>query len=114
MNRVHRPDLKTRSASKAASALELSQSAVSHALARLREQVSDPLFVRIGDRMEPTPRAIRLADPLRDALEAAARVVASEDAVRLEEAAAAEREALKEFTRDRDPLYWARAIKVSP
>jgi DNA-binding transcriptional LysR family regulator len=91
MNRVHRPEfdlnllkvfdamLETRSASQAAAALGLSQSAVSHALARLREQVSDPLVVRVGGRMEPTPRALRLADPLRVALEAAARIGASED-----------------------------------
>ncbi|MBV8092964.1 MAG: LysR family transcriptional regulator [Acetobacteraceae bacterium] len=91
MNYVHRPNfdlnllkvfdaiMKTRSASQAADALGLSQSAVSHALARLREQIGDPLFVRIGGRMEPTARALRLADPLRDALEAAARIVAYED-----------------------------------
>lgn len=91
MNRVHRPDfdlnllkvfdaiMETRSASQAAVALGMSQSAVSHALARLREQVGDPLFVRVGGRMDPTPRALRLADPLRDALVAAARIVATDD-----------------------------------
>jgi DNA-binding transcriptional LysR family regulator len=92
MNRVHRPNfdlnllkvfdaiMETQSASEAAAGLGLSQSAVSHALTRLREQVGDPLFVRIGGRMKPTPRALRLADPLRDALEAAARIVASDEA----------------------------------
>jgi DNA-binding transcriptional LysR family regulator len=65
--------METRSASRAAEELGLSQSAVSHALARLREQVAEPLFVRVGGRLEPTPRAQRLEEPLRDALDAALR-----------------------------------------
>ena len=60
--------LETRNVSRAADALGVSQSAVSHALARLRTLVGDPLFVRTGNRMEPTPRAQRLAEPLRDLL----------------------------------------------
>jgi len=38
----------------------MSQSAVSHALRRLREVFSDPLFVRRSDGLEPTHRALEL------------------------------------------------------
>lgn len=49
--------------------LHLSQSAVSHALARLREALQDELFVRTSRGMEPTARAIAMATPLREALQ---------------------------------------------
>lgn len=52
----------------AAERLRLSQPAVSHALARLREQTGDELFRRQGRRMKPTARAEALAGPLRTAL----------------------------------------------
>jgi len=42
----------------------LSQPAMSYALARLRETFEDPLFVRTGRGMEPTPRAQALGDPV--------------------------------------------------
>ena len=48
--------------------LNLSQSAVSHALTRLREVVGDELFVRTAKGMVPTARAMAMADELRDAL----------------------------------------------
>jgi len=54
--------------SRAAQALFLTPSAVSHALARLRLQFGDPLFVRDGRRMSPTPACQRLAPSLLDAL----------------------------------------------
>lgn len=42
---------------RAATKLHLSQPAMSHALARLRELFDDPLFERDGRRMVPTPKA---------------------------------------------------------
>src|SRR5690606_14398164 len=45
------------SLTKAATELCLSQPAVSHALARLREQFHDQLFERLGRSMRPTPKA---------------------------------------------------------
>jgi DNA-binding transcriptional LysR family regulator len=51
---------KTRSVSQAAENLELSQSAVSMSLARLRKHFKDPLFVRTPDGMEPTPQMSEL------------------------------------------------------
>lgn len=71
--------LEARSVSRASEALGVSQSAVSHALGRLRALVGDPLFVRTGNRMEPTPRAQRLAEPLRDLLLGAARALSVEE-----------------------------------
>ncbi len=47
----------------------LSQPAVSSALGRLRHVVGDELFVRDGNRMVPTPRALQLEEPVRAALQ---------------------------------------------
>ncbi|HSV47757.1 MAG TPA: LysR family transcriptional regulator [Ramlibacter sp.] len=60
---------KTRSVSRAGENLELAQTSVSLALARLRRQFNDPLFVRTGSGMMPTPHAVALVQPLRQALE---------------------------------------------
>jgi DNA-binding transcriptional LysR family regulator len=59
----------TRSVSSAALKLHRSQPAVSASLAKLREFFNDPLFVRTGNRMEPTPRAMGLIDSARALLE---------------------------------------------
>jgi len=48
--------------------LNLTQSAVSHALGRLRELVGDELFMRTGKGMVPTGRAAAMAPVLRDSL----------------------------------------------
>lgn len=53
----------------AARHLNLSQSAVSHALARLRRDFDDPLFVRTGNTLVPTALARAIQDPLRGALQ---------------------------------------------
>ena len=60
----------TRSATRAAAKLNMTQPAVSHALTRLRSALRDELFVRTPDGMEPTPHAERLAGPVHAALEA--------------------------------------------
>ncbi len=52
--------LATESVSKAAARLRLSSPAVSRALGRLRKVVGDPLLVRAGQRLVPTPRALAL------------------------------------------------------
>ncbi|WP_099553289.1 LysR family transcriptional regulator [Hartmannibacter diazotrophicus] len=48
--------------------LGLTQSAVSHAVGRMREIFRDPLFLRNGSGVTPTPRARQLADPISEAL----------------------------------------------
>jgi DNA-binding transcriptional LysR family regulator len=54
---------------RAARRIGRSQPAVSHALMRLRDLLGDPLLVRVGTRMELTPRAVELKESLPDALE---------------------------------------------
>ncbi|UZE52332.1 LysR family transcriptional regulator [Rhodopseudomonas sp. P2A-2r] len=61
--------LRDASVSRAALRIGLSQPATSHALQRLRDVLGDPLLVRVGARMELTPRAQALRGPLAQALE---------------------------------------------
>jgi DNA-binding transcriptional LysR family regulator len=56
--------LRERHVTRAARELGLSQSATSHALNRLRELYGDPLLVRNGRSLEPTPRALALLPQL--------------------------------------------------
>ncbi|SMH36374.1 LysR family transcriptional regulator [Azospirillum agricola] len=53
------------SVARAAQRLRLSPSAMSRALARLRETTGDPLLVRAGRGLVPTPRALELRDRVR-------------------------------------------------
>jgi DNA-binding transcriptional LysR family regulator len=55
--------------SRAAMRIGLSQPAASHALQRLGDVLGDPLLVRVGARMELTPRAQALRGPLAQALD---------------------------------------------
>src|SRR5437763_12623280 len=50
------------SVARAATRLRLSPSAMSRALARLRATTGDPLLVRAGRGLVPTPRALELRD----------------------------------------------------
>lgn len=52
------------SVARAAQRLRLSPSAMSRALARLRETTGDPLLVRAGRGLVPTPRALELREPV--------------------------------------------------
>ncbi len=60
--------LTERSVSRAAARINLSPSATSDALARLRAFFDDELLVQVGRRMEPTPRAESLQHAVRDML----------------------------------------------
>jgi DNA-binding transcriptional LysR family regulator len=60
--------LKKRNMSAVAAEMGLTQSAVSHAVGRLRSVFGDPLFVRKGAGVEPTARAQLLGPPLAEAL----------------------------------------------
>jgi DNA-binding transcriptional LysR family regulator len=60
--------IEERSVTRAGERLGLSQSAISHALNRLRYVLNDELFVRMPDGMRPTPRAAEIAPRLREGL----------------------------------------------
>jgi DNA-binding transcriptional LysR family regulator len=66
--RVFDAMMRERSTVRAGERIGLSQPAVSSAIGRLRHFLGDELFVRDGNRMLPTPRALELAGPLADAL----------------------------------------------
>jgi DNA-binding transcriptional LysR family regulator len=59
---------RARNVSRAAEMLDLTQPAASQGLTRLRSVLSDPLFMRAAGGVEPTPKAQRLAQPVRQAL----------------------------------------------
>ena len=58
------------SVTRAAERVGIGQSAMSHALGRLRRLLKDELFVRAPEGMKPTPRAAALAEPIRITLAA--------------------------------------------
>jgi DNA-binding transcriptional LysR family regulator len=60
--------LRHRKLTTVAKQLGLTQPAISHALARLRDILGDPLFVRRASGVQPTPRALALAQPVAQAL----------------------------------------------
>ncbi len=60
--------LSERSVTRAALVIGISQSAMSHALSRLRTTFADELLTRVPDGMRPTPRALALLAPMRAAL----------------------------------------------
>lgn len=68
--------LHERHLTRAAARLPMSQPAVSHALARLRSLLGDPLFHRTRGGLRPTPHALALEAPLRDVLAQVRRLLA--------------------------------------
>ncbi|NMK45366.1 LysR family transcriptional regulator [Achromobacter sp. Bel] len=73
--RVFLTVLHERSVTRAAQRLNLTQPAVSYALARLRERFDDPLFVRTATGMQPTPIAFALAGPIERGMNSFAEAV---------------------------------------
>jgi LysR family transcriptional activator of mexEF-oprN operon len=60
--------MRERSVSRAAERLFIGQSGMSGALARLRLLFDDPLLIRVGRRLEPTPRALGLVPVVDEVL----------------------------------------------
>jgi DNA-binding transcriptional LysR family regulator len=61
--------LRERNLTRAATVLGVAQPALSKTLAKLRRYFADPLFVRAGHRMEPTAKALDLADAVHALLD---------------------------------------------
>jgi DNA-binding transcriptional LysR family regulator len=75
---IFRELLARRQASAVARQLGLSPSAISHALARLREVFDDPLFIRRPHGLEPTQRALDLGPRVEALIEAIGQAVGGE------------------------------------
>jgi len=60
--------MELQSVTRTADRLGLTQSAVSHALGRLRRALDDPLFVRTAQGLQPTVRATGMAPGIREGL----------------------------------------------
>jgi len=60
--------LRELSLTRAAEALNTTQPSVSKILARLRVHFGDPLFIRDGQAMHPTPKALEIAEPVHSLL----------------------------------------------
>lgn len=67
------------SVSKAAVRLNLSQSAMSRVLGRLRDLLNDPLFTRQGQHLLPTQRALEINEALNAPLEAMRNLLSPSD-----------------------------------
>ncbi|BCX68803.1 MULTISPECIES: LysR family transcriptional regulator [Pseudomonas] len=67
--------IQERNVTRAARRLSMGQPAVSGALRRLRALFNDPLFERAGREMQPTPRAISVAQALGPALDCVCSVI---------------------------------------
>src|ERR687894_749891 len=65
---------------RAAQKLNLTPSAISHGLGRLRRLLNDPLFLRPRKGVVPTDRALELAEPIADILARVRGVVSSAEA----------------------------------
>jgi len=70
--------IRERNVTRAAYKLGVSQPTVSRILAKLRQQLDDPLLVRTKGGVEPTPRALHIVEPIARALEEIRRALASE------------------------------------
>jgi len=103
------------SVAKAARRLQLSASAMSRALARLRKVTGDPLLVRAGRGLVPTPRALELRERVHQVVEDAGAVL--RPAIRLDLAATARDFTLRTsegFVETFGPALISRAAREAP
>jgi DNA-binding transcriptional LysR family regulator len=70
--------LRAGSVTEAARRMNVSPPAMSHTLSRLRLAVGDPLFVRAGNRLVPTPRALAMRERVSHAANEIAALLQSE------------------------------------
>jgi DNA-binding transcriptional LysR family regulator len=100
--------------SRAAERLGRTQSAVSHALERLREQLGDPLLVRVGGAMRPSPFALELIGELRPLLQHVQRILAPREAFEPATSERTFRVVLPDFWSDAVARFLALAGHIAP
>jgi LysR family transcriptional regulator, mexEF-oprN operon transcriptional activator len=76
--------MRERSVTKAATRLKIQQSAMSHNLGTLRMLLDDELFIRVGQVMKPSPRAVAFAASISQILEQAQRAITTRETFRPE------------------------------
>ena len=86
-----------RSVSRTADRLHRTQSAISHALERLRQQLQDPLLVRQGADMVPSPYALHLMAELQPLLRQLAQAMALPEAFKPADTTRTFRIAMRDF-----------------
>lgn len=79
--------MREHSVTRAATRLKIKQSAMSHNLSTLRLLLDDELFIRVGQVMKPTPRALALALPIARLLEQAQHAITTREAFHPEQEA---------------------------
>ena len=102
------------SVTRAANRLGRTQSAMSHSLKRLREQLGDPLLIKIGDRMQPSPYASELSEQLRSILGSLQRALGSQGGYDPATSSRAFRLALPDFAMNLFPRVFARVHAEAP
>lgn len=100
---------------RAARRLRLSPSAMSRALARLRETTGDPLLVRAGRELVPTPRAVALREPVSRLVQEVTAVLRPVDRLNLKQLVRTFTLRSREgFVENFGPALIARAAKEAP
>ncbi|MGY2376746.1 LysR family transcriptional regulator [Pseudomonas sp. SDO524_S393] len=103
------------SVARAAQRLRLSPSAMSRALARLRETTGDPLLVRAGRGLVPTPRAVELREQVSRLVQDAQAVLRPAQALDMVEVKRTfTLRASEEFVENFGPALLARIAREAP
>jgi DNA-binding transcriptional LysR family regulator len=102
------------SVTRAAERLSRTQSAISHSLARLREQLGDPLLIKVGGAMVPSPFALQLVEDVRPVLRSIQRIAALPQHFAPATSERTFRVAVSDFTPSVLPEVMARIHKEAP
>ncbi len=106
--------MRERHVSRAAGQLGRTQSAVSHALDRLRDQLGDPLLVRVGGSMQPSPFALELMAELGPILGSIERALSPRESFDPATAQRHFRLVLPDFWTDAMAGFLAEAARIAP
>ncbi|HEU0200728.1 MAG TPA: LysR family transcriptional regulator [Burkholderiaceae bacterium] len=102
------------SVTRAAERLGRTQSAISHSLARLRDQLGDPLLIKVGSAMVPSPFALQLVEDVRPILRSIQRIAALPQHFEPARSERTFRVAVSDFTPSVLPEVMARTRREAP